>query len=152
MILHPTDKVPTAVFPPTQPPLPQQRKKKTKKPRNRHHVRRLSINHPFPHLAASSPLLSHRCSTYPSVSLTLCTVASSPVFLPILSLILMAARPLAEESLMTMFKGCDFCWSLDARVKSSIFLAIAMALALKKKGALLPVVCMHVCMYGGVPY
>ena len=56
---------------------------------------------------------------YPRDALTLYTVSESPVFLPALSLILMAGRPLAEDNLITMFKGSDF-FSLDMCVKSSV--------------------------------
>ena len=55
----------------------------------------------------SSPS-AHCFSTYPSFSLTWWTVSESPVFLPMLSLILIAGLPDAEESLMTMFSGVDF--------------------------------------------
>ena len=41
------------------------------------------------------------------------------MFLPILSLIFIAGRPEAEESLMTIFKGTDFL-PFDRCVKSSV--------------------------------
>lgn len=81
-----------------------------------------------PQRAVSSPS-DHSRSTYPSSCFTFCTVSLSPVFLPALSLvgstrvsnvtgsqshlrgthlILMAGRPAAELSLMTMLSGTDF--------------------------------------------
>ena len=73
---------------------------------------------PLPHLVFSLPC-AQLLSTYPNVSLTLCTVSKSPVFFPTLSLILIAGLPFADESLITIFKGSDLV-PLVRCVKSSM--------------------------------
>jgi hypothetical protein len=71
-----------------------------------------------PQRVFSSPP-AHSFSVYPSLLLTSSTVALSPVFLPMLSLILTACRPLAEAILMTMLSGTDLL-PVDVSTKSSI--------------------------------
>src|SRR4051794_357247 len=68
---------------------------------------RLPQSPSLPQRPASSPL-PQSFSMYPRRRLTSATVFKSPVFLPTLSLILIAGRPPAREILITMFNGTDF--------------------------------------------
>src|SRR5271156_1262515 len=70
-----------------------------------HH--RLPESPSLPQRLSSSPL-PQSFSTYPRRRLTSAPVLESPVFIQALSLILIAGRPPARESLMTMFSGTDF--------------------------------------------
>ncbi len=71
-----------------------------------------------PQRASSSPL-AQSLSIYPRVAFTWWTTSAFPVFFPILSLILIAGVPLAEESLMTMLRGTDLV-PVEGWVKSSV--------------------------------
>lgn len=73
----------------------------------------------LPHRVFSSPP-SHAFSVYPRRRFTSSTVALSPVFLPMLSLILTAWRPDADAILMTIFSGTDFL-PVDFSTKSSVY-------------------------------